>query len=83
MRSPTVGEEIHLDATLTAGGEINLMMRDNGVGIPTDLDIRNTDSMGLGLIHDLIEKQLGGRLDLDRARGTCFTIVIPGESESP
>jgi len=77
------GGEIHLGATLTTEGEIILVMRDNGVGIPTDLDVRNTHSMGLGLIHDLIEKQLGGQLDLDRTRGTCFTIVIPKESVNP
>jgi len=77
------GGKIHLGATLTTEGAINLVMRDNGVGIPTDLDIRNANSMGLGLIHDLIEKQLGGQLDLDRTRGTCFTIVIPKESVNP
>jgi two-component sensor histidine kinase len=31
----------------------------------------------MGLVLGLVEKQLGGRLELDRSHGTGFTIVIP------
>ena len=59
-----------------ADDELAIVVRDDGVGMPPDIDIRNTDTMGLGLVVGLVEKQLGGRLELDRSRGTRFTIII-------
>jgi PAS domain S-box-containing protein len=47
---------------------------DNGVGIPEDIDWRNTKSLGLNLIVHLAEKQLGGTIRLEREKGTCFII---------
>ncbi|MBI5665341.1 MAG: GAF domain-containing protein [Nitrospirae bacterium] len=51
-----------------------LIISDNGVGIPEDFDISKTRSLGLQLIHTLTEHQLQGRLDLDRTNGTRFHI---------
>jgi PAS domain S-box-containing protein len=45
---------------------------DNGIGIPEDIDWRNTQSLGLNLIVLLAENQLRGTVSLDRAKGTCF-----------
>lgn len=50
-----------------------LIVSDNGVGLPKDLDFRNTDSLGLQLVMDLVE-QLGGSIELDRDGGTTFKI---------
>ncbi|HSN55684.1 MAG TPA: PAS domain S-box protein [Candidatus Sulfomarinibacteraceae bacterium] len=58
-------------------GGVVFVVRDDGVGVAPDLDIRNTGSMGLGLVVGLIEKQLKGHLELERGDGTCFTIVLP------
>lgn len=58
-------------------GGIVLVVRDDGVGLPDDLDLRSSQGMGMGLVLGLVEKQLGGRLELDRSHGTGFTIVIP------
>ena len=69
--------EINLQVTSVPDGGIKLVVRDNGIGMPADLDIRTTKTMGMGLVVSLVEKQLRGRLDLDRSQGTCFTIVIP------
>ena len=74
--------EIDLRVTSTPEGGVKLVVRDDGVGLPAELDIRTTSSMGMGLVVGLVEKQLGGRLEVDRTQGTCFTITIPPEPES-
>jgi two-component sensor histidine kinase len=51
-----------------------LTVADNGVGLPSGLDWRNCDSLGLSLVMMLGESQLGGEVSLDRSRGTCFNI---------
>jgi PAS domain S-box-containing protein len=74
--------EIIVRLTLTPEGMVKLVVRDDGVGLPADLDIRTTKTMGMGLVVSLVEKQLRGLLDLDRSQGTCFTIVIPSTAAS-
>ena len=56
------------------GLEYNMVVSDNGIGIPEDLDIRKTKSLGLQLIITLIEHQLRGMIELDRTKGTEFRI---------
>ena len=53
-----------------------LAVSDNGVGMPPDLDWRSCPSLGLRLVSMLGEHQLGGRLRLDRAEGTCFVLTF-------
>lgn len=50
-----------------------LSIRDNGVGLPKDLDFRHTNSLGLQLVCRLT-KQLEGTIELDRSQGTEFQI---------
>ena len=59
--------------------ELELTVSDNGTGIPEDLDIRNTDSVGLELVTILAEDQLEGKIDLDRTGGTTFRILFKGQ----
>jgi two-component sensor histidine kinase len=54
---------------------LTIMMKDNGVGIPGDLDWRNAESLGLRLVIELVD-QLDGTIELDRSAGTKFTIVV-------
>lgn len=70
---------IEIQAARTSNGDIELVVRDDGVGISPDLDIRSTGTMGMNLVLGLVEKQLGGTIELDRGRGTRFTIIIPKE----
>jgi two-component sensor histidine kinase len=51
---------------------------DDGIGIPLTIDIKKTDSLGLQLI-EMLTAQLGGTLNLDRSKGTKFTIHFPVE----
>ncbi len=61
-------------------GEIELIVKDNGVGIPKELDIRKSESLGLKLVPILAEDQLGGKVKLDRSGGTKFTIRFKREN---
>ena len=51
-----------------------LIIGDNGIGIPKDLDFRNTESLGLRLITNLSENQLQGKVELNRNKGLEFKI---------
>lgn len=53
-----------------------LVVSDNGVGLPTDIDIQHPSSFGFQLVHLLIQ-QLGGEIQLDRKDGSTFTITFP------
>jgi PAS domain S-box-containing protein len=53
--------------------QYTLVVADNGPGIPEDVDVENTTSLGLQLIHVLVD-QIEGHLELKRKRGTEFII---------
>jgi PAS domain S-box-containing protein len=56
-------------------GQFMLMVSDNGVGFPQDLDFRDTGSLGLQLVNTLVE-QIEGTIELDRSDGTAFRIAF-------
>ena len=54
--------------------ELELVISDDGVGFPEDLDFKNIKtSLGLKLVNSLV-KQLDGTIKLDSSHGTEFTI---------
>ncbi len=55
-----------------------LVVRDNGIGLPPDLDYHHADSLGLQLVDKLTE-QLHGTIAVDRAGGTTFTITFEAD----
>jgi PAS domain S-box-containing protein len=57
-----------------AGDKIKLTVKDNGVGIPEELDIYKTDTLGLKIVRTLVEDQLKGKMELIRNKGTEFYI---------
>lgn len=50
-----------------------LIISDNGVGIPDHVDLEKTDTLGLQLVNNLV-KQIDGEVILDRNQGTTFNI---------
>jgi len=52
----------------------DLIVRDNGIGMPVGIAMNDTKTMGMQLISTLVEHQLGERLKLDRTHGTEFHI---------
>ncbi|KYK36056.1 MAG: PAS domain S-box protein [Theionarchaea archaeon] len=60
-------------------GTIELVVADDGVGIPDDVDFRNTETLGLRLVTILAEDQLNGEIRLTRDKGTKFCITFKNE----
>ncbi len=56
-------------------GSFKLTISDNGIGFPEDLDFRNTSSLGLQLVNELV-KQLDGTVELNLDNGTEFIIIF-------
>lgn len=66
--------QIEIVLRQNAKGAVRLTVADDGKGLPEDLDIRRTKSLGLHLVILLAEQQLHGKLRLERVKGTRFTI---------
>jgi PAS domain S-box-containing protein len=66
--------EIHIALHMISDNLIELVICDNGIGLPKGLDYRKADTLGLQLIVGLAEKQLGGRLEKIKTKGTGFKL---------
>lgn len=72
--TPTIPQpEIFIEINSIHADEFTLIIGDNGVGLPQDLDFRNTESLGLQLVCTFTE-QLEGTINLDNSKGTTFII---------
>lgn len=58
-----------------------LVVSDNGVGFPADLDFHATNTMGLQVVTTLAG-QLNGTIELDRDGGTTVKITFPMSEQS-
>lgn len=56
-------------------GSLMLRVADDGIGFPEGLDFQRTESFGLQIV-DLLIGQLEGKIELDRTKGTDFTITF-------
>jgi len=73
-------KKIKISLNQKDNGEVTLIVKDNGIGIPEELDLRKTESLGLRLVTALAEEQLGGKIILNRKEGTEFRISLTGEA---
>jgi len=55
--------------------KFTLIISDNGIGLPKDLDFRNTETLGLQLVCTLTD-QLEGSIKLNKDGGTEFKITF-------
>jgi two-component sensor histidine kinase len=55
------------------GTEYTLIVSDDGVGIPEEIDFESSDTLGLQLVNILAD-QLDGTIKLKRDKGTEFII---------
>jgi PAS domain S-box-containing protein len=53
-----------------------MIVRDNGIGFPKDVDFRKTESLGLQLVNNLVN-QIDGEIELKLNHGTKFIITFP------
>jgi PAS domain S-box-containing protein len=54
-------------------GSFNLVIADDGIGLPDDFDFEKPKSLGLQLVKSLVE-QIDGEIEVDNSNGTCYKI---------
>jgi two-component sensor histidine kinase len=52
-----------------------LIISDNGIGFPKDLDYKKTNSLGLKLVNNLVD-QIEGTISMNTNHGTEFKIIF-------
>ena len=65
--------EIRIKLFKDKKNNIKLIVSDNGVGFPENIDFQTTQSLGMQLVCTLVD-QLDGSIELDRSEGTAFTV---------
>lgn len=66
--------EIRVGFKQLGEGQYEMRLSDNGVGMPMNYDVRDSDTLGVKIVHAITEHQLGGTIELVRTKGTkyCF-----------
>jgi two-component sensor histidine kinase len=68
--------EVHIEFNRNPDGDYTLIVEDDGVGLPPDMDWRRTTSLGLRLVMNLVQIQLGGSIDVACGNGARFQITF-------
>lgn len=63
-------------------GHLNLVVRDDGVGLPAGFDPTSDANLGLAIVRTIVEDDLRGTLVLGGGRGTTVTIRVPVGSDA-
>ncbi|MHB8090217.1 MAG: PAS domain S-box protein [Syntrophales bacterium] len=69
--------ELQIIIRETKNTEIEILLRDNGLGLPDDVDIHQPRTVGLHLVNGLVKNQLDGQMEVRRDNGTEFRIKFP------
>lgn len=75
--------EVRVTVHPTGEEEIELTVADDGIGLPEELDPRNTATLGLRLVTRLAEDQLGGKLEFRRGEGSCCMLRFHRKTPLP
>ncbi|NQT27927.1 PAS domain S-box protein, partial [candidate division KSB1 bacterium] len=63
--------------------DIILEVSDNGIGFPKGFDIKKSANLGLETVIDLVEQQLGGKINFKSQKGRHCKIVFKDELYKP
>jgi two-component sensor histidine kinase len=66
---------VRIELTETTDTNLHLIVFNNGIPFPENIDINRTDTFGLQLVNILVE-QLNGKMKLKREEGSTFEIDI-------
>ena len=72
-----INGKISICLTKTSLNQIVLSVMDDGCGIPSNLKIEESESLGLKIVNLLAIGQLKGKLTIDSKTGTRFDIQFP------
>lgn len=67
---------IRICARPTGEKHLQVVFADDGVGIDEAVALPPRDSLGLRIVHTLVEGQMKGAIALDRTRGTSWTFAV-------
>ena len=73
---------VRVDLHADGGQQIRLCVEDDGVGLPSDVDYRDTPSLGLQMVNMLVS-QMEGSIALNQAGGTRFVITLNDQHRQP
>ncbi|MGD1856221.1 MAG: sensor histidine kinase [Leptolyngbyaceae cyanobacterium] len=68
--------EVNITISKKANQDLILTVSDNGIGLPAEVNIEQTATMGLRMVKALIQ-QISGSLIVNREAGTSFQIIFP------
>ena len=74
------GGSVSLSLSGLEGDELELIVQDDGKGLPPEIDIRNSPSLGLELAVAAVTDELGGSIEVERDSGTRFIIRFKSRS---
>lgn len=69
-------EEIIVSLSSNGNGFKKISVRDNGIGIPDNVIMESTGTLGMQLVH-LLTEQMNGSLRIDNTNGTECVIEVP------
>lgn len=70
--------EVKVSLRSTDKDKIELVVGDDGVGMPQHPDFRDVETLGMHLVILMAEDQLRGTIELDRTGGTEFRVTFEG-----
>lgn len=70
---------IEVSLLVSSAERISLSVKDDGIGIPADITVKNSPSLGLQLVY-LLAKQINGTLIMERKNGTKVELIFPKPS---
>ena len=68
-------KQISVSLKKKKGKNIELTVKDNGVGLPNNFEEKTENSLGMNLVMDLVQ-QIKGKLKIDNSNGACFKITF-------
>ena len=74
-KTPKSKNIIDIKACHLKNSNIQIIISDNGIGFPKNIDYKNTNTLGLQLVCSLVD-QLKGSIKLSSKAGTKFTISL-------
>ncbi|MDQ6784286.1 MAG: sensor histidine kinase [Actinomycetota bacterium] len=72
------GSPILVDVDLRRSpDELQVTVRDNGMGLPPGFSVDDTASLGLSIVRGLVGSQMGGTIAMRTKGGTVVDLVVP------